>query len=71
MTALATLYPNSNGKFELTASPNKAETDKLLAQLEEYHKDITAAYRQAEVDSDEDFERLNNLLKENLYSWWD
>ena len=60
-----------NSRIELTVSPDQAETDKLLAQIEEYHKDIDAAYRQAEVDSDEDFERLSNLLKENLYSWWD
>jgi len=24
-----------------------------------------------EVDSDKDFEKLGQLLKENLYSWWD
>ena len=60
-----------NGRIELAESPNQAETDKLLTQLKEYHKDIGAAYRQAEVDSDEDFARLSDLLKENLYSWWD
>ena len=60
-----------NGRFELTASPDQTETDKLLTQIKGYHKDIGVAYRQAEVDSDEDFERLSNLLKENLYSWWD
>ena len=60
-----------NGRVELAVNPDQAETDKLLTQLKEYHNDISAAYKQAEVDSDEDFIRLTGLLKENLYSWWD
>ena len=60
-----------NGRFELTVSPDQTETNMLLVQLKAYHKDIGAAYLRAELDSDEDFERLSNLLKENLYSWWD
>jgi hypothetical protein len=58
-------------KFELTESPNQSETDRLLAQLEKYHEEISAAYTKAEADSDRDFERLYELFKENLYSWWD
>ena len=58
-------------RFELADSPDQIETDKLLAKLSRYHEEIEAAYRQAEVDSDNDFERLGFLLKENLYSWWD
>ena len=60
-----------NGKFELNNSPDQTETERLLAELEKYHKEIDNAYRQAEADSDSDFERLGKLLKENLYSWWD
>ncbi|MCL2153146.1 MAG: hypothetical protein FWH57_09370, partial [Oscillospiraceae bacterium] len=60
-----------NGRLELTVSPDQTETDMLLVQLREYHEDISAAYLRAELDSEDDFERLNNLLKENLYSWWD
>ena len=60
-----------NGRFELALSPDQVETDKLLAQIKEYHKAVSAAYLQAEIDSDEDFERLSKLLKENLYTWWD
>ena len=60
-----------NGKFQLAESTDKNETDRLLAELEKYHEELTNAYKQANVDSDEDFERLGQLLKENLYSWWD
>ena len=28
-------------------------------------------YKQGELDSDKDFDRLGQLLKENLFSWWD
>ena len=29
------------------------------------------AYKQANTDSEKDIERLAQLFKENLYSWWD
>ena len=60
-----------NGRFELVNSPNQAETDRLLAELREYHKEIDTAYKQAEIDSDKNFEKLGRLLKENMYKWWD
>jgi len=60
-----------DGVFELTDSPDQGETDRLLAELSKYHEDLGDAYRQAEADSDRDFERLGHLLKDNLYSWWD
>ena len=60
-----------NGRFELVNSPDQAETDRLLAELSKYHEEIKNAYKQTEADSDNDFERLGQLLKENLYSWWD
>ena len=60
-----------NGRFELTKSPNQEETDRLLAQIHEYHKEIHSAYAQAETDSEEDFAKLAKLLKENFYTWWD
>ena len=60
-----------NGRFELADSPDQHETVRLLKELREYHKEIHNAYKQAEIDSDEDFERLSWLMKENLYSWWD
>jgi len=60
-----------DGRFELVASPNQAETDRIIAELREYHQEINNAYNQAEVDSDEDFDRLAKLLKENMYTWWD
>ena len=60
-----------NGKFKLTESPDPNETHRLLAQLEEYHNELANAYKQANADSDRDFERLGQLLKDNLYSWWD
>lgn len=47
------------------------ETNRILCELENYHKDMQNAYKQANADSDNDFERLGQLLKENLYSWWD
>ena len=60
-----------NGKFQLIESPDQNETDRIIAELESYHDELANAYKQAEVDSDKDFERLGQLLKENLYSWWD
>ena len=61
----------SGGQFELATSPDQVETDRLLAEIRQYYKDMDAAYTQAETDSDEDFERLASLLRENLYTWWD
>lgn len=58
-------------RFELANSPNQCKTDKLLAQLRTYYKDTDDAYKQAEIDSNADFDRLGQLLKENLYTWWD
>ena len=60
-----------DGRFELVTSPDQNETDRILNELSEYHKEVTAAYQQAEADSDYDFERLGQLLKDNLYQWWD
>ena len=60
-----------NGIFELAESPDQAETDRILAELVKYHEEIDTAYNQAEIDSEKDFERLAELLKENLYTWWD
>jgi len=59
------------GKFIIAKSPDKAETDRLLAQLHQYHEDTEAAFRQAQAESDADFARLAELLREHLYSWWD
>jgi len=60
-----------DGRFELVPSPNQTETDRIIAELHEYHQEINNAYNQAKVDSDEDFDRLAKLLKENMYTWWD
>ena len=59
-----------NGRYELTASPDQTETDRILAEIGRYDTEVTQAYEQAEIDSINDFERLNQLLKDNLYSWW-
>jgi hypothetical protein len=61
----------ADGQFILAHSPDQGETDKLLAELSKYHEEMQDAYRQAETDSEKDFEQLNQLLKNNLYSWWD
>ena len=60
-----------NGLLELKDSPDKEETDRLIAEVHQYQTDLKTAYENAEKDSDEDLEHLYNLLKENLYSWWD
>ena len=60
-----------DGRLELAESPDQVGTDKLLAELHKYKEEISAAYEQAEADSDKDFERLGQLLKEHLYTWWD
>jgi len=60
-----------HGRFVLADTPDPRETDRLLNELRAYRKEIEVAYEQAEIDSDKDFERLGQLLKENMYSWWD
>jgi hypothetical protein len=60
-----------NGRFTLTKSPDENETNRILAELEKYHEEITNVYKQAEIDSNNDFDCLCQLLKDNLYSWWD
>jgi len=59
------------GKFVLADSPDIGETERLLAELRQYYEERDAGYKQAEINANEDFERLGQLLKENLYSWWD
>jgi len=60
-----------NGRFQPTESPDQNETNKLVDQLKNYRIDISNAYKQGELDSDKDFDRLGQLLKDNLFSWWD
>jgi len=60
-----------DGKFELAESPDQRETDRLIDELRKYHEEVHTAYEQAEIDSDKDFENLLQLLKDNLYTWWD
>jgi hypothetical protein len=60
-----------DGRFELAVSPEQAKTDRLLAEIRQYHEESHTAYEQAEFDSNNDFEKLGQLLKEHLYSWWD
>ena len=59
------------GKFELTQSPDQETTDRLLAQIEKHSEDLEKAYERANVDFESDVDRLGQLFKENLYSWWD
>jgi hypothetical protein len=59
------------GRFELAQSPDQAETDRLLAELKQYYKDTETASQQAKAESDADFAQLAELLRENMYSWWD
>jgi len=60
-----------DGRFKLIASPDEAETHRILSELMRYQEEVSEAYKQAELDSDKDFERLGKLLKDNLYTWWD
>ena len=60
-----------DGKFMTAKSPGQAETDRLLTQLQQYHEDTQVAFCQAQTESDADFARLFELLREHLYSWWD
>ena len=60
-----------NGKFDLVQSPDQTETDRLITELGQYNKEIQNAYKQAEADLHVDFARLAELLKDNMYSWWD
>jgi hypothetical protein len=65
-------YFEKNGDlYEVVESPNKTETERLLEEIRQYRRDAIEAYKQAETDSDEDFDRLAVLFKNHLYSWWD
>ena len=59
------------GRFELLDSPDHAETNRLLSELDAYHQDRSLAYQLAQKDADRDFARLCKLFKEHLYTWWD
>jgi hypothetical protein len=59
-----------DGRLELAESPDQRETDRLLDEHQRYYAEIKHAYTQAEQDSDQDFERLHELIKGNLYAWW-
>ena len=61
----------ADGRFEQAASPDQAETDRLIMELRKYHEDTENAYHQAQAESDADFSRLGDLLKDHMYSWWD
>ena len=60
-----------DGRLELTQSPDQEETDRLIAQIEKHWEELENAYEQANIDFESDVDRLGQLLKENLYSWWD
>jgi len=60
-----------DGRLELTQSPDQDETDRLIAQIEKHREELRNAYKQANIDFESDVDRLGQLLKENLYSWWD
>ena len=60
-----------NGRFELTRSPDQDETNRLLAQIDKYQEELRNAYEQANADFEADVDRLGQLFKENLYTWWD
>jgi len=61
----------TNNRFSPATSPDIVETCKLINELKRYNEEIQEAYIKAESDSDNDFSCLGQLLKENLYSWWD
>lgn len=57
--------------MEKAVSPDVIETNRLIAEIKKYNEEIQNAHKQAEIDSEKDFDRLAKLLKKNLYSWWD
>lgn len=60
-----------NGRLAQKPSPNEAETDKLLAQIDSYNQEMSKAYALAKNDNERDFERLHKILKNSMYTWWD
>ena len=60
-----------DGRIKLTKSPDQTETDRLIAQIEKHEEELKNAYEQANIDFEADVDRLGQLFKENLYSWWD
>ena len=60
-----------NGRLEPAKSPDQNETDRVFAELIKYDDEMGDSHKRAEIDSDRDFARLGELLKENLYTWWD
>ena len=60
-----------NERLTLVESPDQNETNRLLTEIANYNKEIRNAYEQANSDFEKDIDRLGQLLKENLYTWWD
>jgi len=51
-------------------SPDKLETERLVNEIIKYDKEIDEAYELAQKDLENDFDKLNQLLRENMYYWW-
>lgn len=60
-----------DGRFELVYGNDLDEVARLLNQIKSYYKERQEAYDLAQQDSDNDFEKLKQLLQDNMYSWWD
>lgn len=60
-----------DGRLQLATSPDREETDRLVAEVHKYHEELHNAYAQAEIDAQEDFDKLAQLFKDNFYTWWD
>jgi len=60
-----------NSRLKLAESPHLNETNRLLTEIVKYNDELRNAYKQANMDFEKDIDRLGQLLKENLYTWWD
>ena len=60
-----------DGRLKLAKSLDQNETNRLLAEIVNYNIELKNAYKQANIDFEKDIDRLGQLLKENLYTWWD
>jgi len=63
-------YRCVNGYMRFCLSPDQAETDRLIKELIQHTTETREASRRSDKETNEAFERLFKLIRENVYTWW-
>jgi hypothetical protein len=63
-----------NGTFESMALSDVHmvnDVEEILNQIDNYHADVTDAYKQALTNEKNDKKRLGKILNRHFFTWWD